>query len=237
MKETHKTAGFSLGGIAAAIGSAVCCAGPVVAVSLGVSGAAFASVEPFRPYFLLLTAAFLAAGFWLLHREERKACEPGRTCADPAARRRMKVMLWVATVVALVFATFPAWLGLVPGIAAEPDRTEIRSVVTPAEGTHPAETASPLRSVALDVNGMTCEGCAASARLAAARISGVQAATFSYEDAGGTVTFDPDVTTVEEIVAELARMTGFVATEKEPGSSADAGHDPVSAVDAGHDPE
>ena len=113
MKDTLKTALPGLGGVAAAGASALCCAGPLLAVAVGVSGAGFASTfEPLRPWFLGATALFLLLGFWLLGREEKKACEPGKPCADPAARRRMRIMLWVATAVSVVFATFPRWQGL-----------------------------------------------------------------------------------------------------------------------------
>ena len=101
------------GGVLAAAGSALFCAGPVVAVSLGVSGAGLSAFEPYRPYFLAATAAFLVLGFWLLDSEERASCVPGKPCADPAVRKRMKVILWVATGVAVVFATFPSWQTLI----------------------------------------------------------------------------------------------------------------------------
>lgn len=98
------------GGVTAALASALCCAGPLVAVSLGVSGAGIAArFEPLRPYFLGATALLLASGFWLLRREERRACEPGTLCASPVARRNMRIMLWVATVLAAILATFPTW--------------------------------------------------------------------------------------------------------------------------------
>lgn len=72
------------GGVAAAVGSALCCAGPLVAVFLGLSGAGLAATfEPLRPYFLGGTAALLGLGFYVLHREEKNACEPGKACADP----------------------------------------------------------------------------------------------------------------------------------------------------------
>lgn len=101
-------------GVTAALVSALCCAGPVVAVALGVSGAGLSTTfEPLRPYFLGSTALFLGGGFLILHREEKKACEPDRVCADPAVRRRMKVVLWVATAIAVIFATFPRWQTLV----------------------------------------------------------------------------------------------------------------------------
>ncbi len=113
MKDSMKTALPGVGGVFAAAGSALCCAGPVVAVSLGVSGAGLSAFEPYRPYFLAATAFFLVLGFWLLDREEKAACVPGKPCADPAVRRRMNVMLWIATIVAVIFATFPSWQTLI----------------------------------------------------------------------------------------------------------------------------
>lgn len=109
-----KTIVAAIGGVGAAFVSALCCIGPLVAVTLGVSGAAFASTfAPLRPYFLGATALLLAGGFVLVRREEKKACEPGTICAEPKTRRRMKVALWTATVLAIVFATFPTWSGWV----------------------------------------------------------------------------------------------------------------------------
>jgi mercuric ion transport protein len=102
----------AIGGVTAALASALCCAGPLIAVSLGVSGAGLASTfEPLRPYLLAGTGVFLGSGFLLLRREEREACEPGKRCADPKTRRRMKITLWAATAAAIVFATYPTWSG------------------------------------------------------------------------------------------------------------------------------
>lgn len=113
MKESIKTTLPSLGGITTATGSALCCGGPVVAATLGVSGAGLSAFEPYRPYFLAATAALLVFGFWQLDREEKAACEPGKPCSDPATRKRMKITLWVATVIAVIFSTFPSWQTLV----------------------------------------------------------------------------------------------------------------------------
>ncbi len=115
-RETYmvKTLMTAVGGVATAFVSALCCAGPLLAVTVGVSGAGLsATFEPLRPYFLGGTAAFLGLGFFLLHREEEKACEPDNVCADPTVRRRMKIMLWIATALAIVFATYPRWQPLV----------------------------------------------------------------------------------------------------------------------------
>lgn len=106
--------GPATGAIATSFASLLCCAGPLLAVSLGVSGAGLAATfTPLRPLFLALTAGCLILGFWLLDREERRACSPGVPCASPVVRRRMKRALWTATVLSVLFATYPRWQSLV----------------------------------------------------------------------------------------------------------------------------
>lgn len=108
----RRTMAAAAGGALAGFASALCCAGPLVAVALGVSGAGVAATfEPFRPWFLALAAAALGTGFLLLRREEHLACTPGQPCATPDARRRMRGVLRAATALAILFATFPFWSG------------------------------------------------------------------------------------------------------------------------------
>lgn len=110
LSSVSKTVVAAAGGVAAAFGSALCCAGPLIAVSLGLSSAGFAATfEPLRPYFIGATVASLGSGFFIVRREERKACEPGKPCAAPEARHRMKVLLWVATILSTPLVTFPWW--------------------------------------------------------------------------------------------------------------------------------
>ncbi len=98
------------GGVLAAFVSALCCVGPLLAVTIGVSGAGFATTfEPLRPYFLGLTALALGWGFYQIDRQEAGACDPDRSCAVPAVIRRQKRMLWAATIVSLLFASYPRW--------------------------------------------------------------------------------------------------------------------------------
>lgn len=105
-----KTVLAAVGAMVGAVGSALCCVGPLVAVALGMSGAGLAATfEPLRPYFAGGTVLALGAGFVAVHREDQKACRPGTLCASPVARRRTKRLLWAATVVAIGFVTFPWW--------------------------------------------------------------------------------------------------------------------------------
>ncbi|MFQ5550505.1 MAG: mercuric transporter MerT family protein [Gemmatimonadales bacterium] len=105
-----KTIATAVGGVATATASALCCAGPVLAVTAGVSSAGLsATFEPLRPYMLVATVGLLGAGFYQLHREETKACDPDAPCASSRVRRLMKVSLWTATGLAVALATFPTW--------------------------------------------------------------------------------------------------------------------------------
>jgi len=51
--------------------------------------------------------------------------------------------------------------------------------------------------------------------VAVQRIEGVLDAEFSYERSEGIVTYDPERTSVEAIIAELTRMTGYAATVRD----------------------
>lgn len=114
MGEWLKATAPAVGAVATAAASALCCAGPLVAVSAGVSGAGLAATfEPLRPYFLVATGLLILLGFGLLDRDEKKACEPGKACASPRSRRAMRTLLWTATGIAVFLATFPAWQTLV----------------------------------------------------------------------------------------------------------------------------
>src|SRR5207247_9198413 len=92
-----KTALAATGGVVAAAVSTLCCAGPLVAVAFGLSGAGLAATfEPLRPYFVAGTVLALGFGFVVLRGEEKRACEPGTLCASPLGRRRRKGARWRA---------------------------------------------------------------------------------------------------------------------------------------------
>lgn len=53
------------------------------------------------------------------------------------------------------------------------------------------------------------------ARVAVQRVDGVLDANFSYDGAEGWVTFDTTLTSPDEFLAELSRMTPFSGTVRE----------------------
>lgn len=100
-----------LAGIAAAIGASACCAGPLVLVLLGVSGAwgsRLVALEPWQPIFI--GAALLAFGiaFRRLYRRQEE-CPPGEACAVPAVRQHQRVLFWVLGLAAAALMSFPLY--------------------------------------------------------------------------------------------------------------------------------
>lgn len=75
MRDWLKANAPALGGVGAAAGSALCCAGPIIAVAAGVSAAGMtATFEPMRPWFLGATALLLALGFYQVYTTPAEAC-------------------------------------------------------------------------------------------------------------------------------------------------------------------
>lgn len=101
-----------IGGITAAIGASLCCAGPLVLLLLGVSGSWIGNLtllEPYRPVFVLLVLTLFGFAGWKLYRPVAD-CKPGIACAVPQARKRRRVIFWLTTLTALVLVTSNYWI-------------------------------------------------------------------------------------------------------------------------------
>jgi mercuric ion transport protein len=105
----------SLGAVLAAVGASLCCIGPLLFVTFGVGAGLASTFEPLRPIFTVLTVLGLAIGFYAVYGRGPKArtadacCAPGDACAVPRYRTREKVILWTATMLALLFWSFNYW--------------------------------------------------------------------------------------------------------------------------------
>lgn len=103
-KETRTSGWLAAGGVLGAVLASSCCIGPLLLLSVGVSGAwigNLTALAPYQPLFLAVTFVFLAAGFWKVYRKPKAECEEGSYCASPAASRVLKLALWLATALAL----------------------------------------------------------------------------------------------------------------------------------------
>jgi mercuric ion transport protein len=98
-------------GILAAIGASVCCAGPLVLLALGISGAwigNLTALEPYRPLFIGLTLLFLGLAFRALYLVPR-TCAPGTQCVEPHTIRRQRLVFWSVAAFSVGLLAVP-WL-------------------------------------------------------------------------------------------------------------------------------
>lgn len=108
---TTRRAGLlaAAGGVAAAFGAALCCMGPILFVTFGVGAGLASTFEPLRPLFTGLAVLGLGFGFHTVYGRRDAACAPGEACEVPRSRRRDEVLLWGATLLAVVLWSFNYW--------------------------------------------------------------------------------------------------------------------------------
>ena len=97
-----------VGGLAALLAS-TCCLGPLILVTLGLSGAWIGNLtllEPYRPFFI---AGALVALFFAGRRIFRpaQACQPGEVCAVPRTRRIYKIVFGIVSALVLIALVYP----------------------------------------------------------------------------------------------------------------------------------
>jgi len=93
-----ETGSLVTGGVAAILAS-VCCAGPLILVSVGIGGAWISYLtilEPYRWIFIGIAGAALVFAWRRIYRPVAQ-CEPGEVCAVPRTRRAYKVAFWIVT--------------------------------------------------------------------------------------------------------------------------------------------
>jgi mercuric ion transport protein len=96
------------GAVASAFLASACCIGPLLLGLVGLSGAGLLiKLEPYRPYFTVVTLAALGAGFWFTYRRPKVAEGDACGCEHPKSNRAGKVVLWVVTLFVIGFWTFP----------------------------------------------------------------------------------------------------------------------------------
>ena len=99
------------GGLLAAIIASACCVGPLLLVTIGVSGAWISNLtalEPYRPLFIGVALVFMGLAWRRIYRAPAAAeCEPGTLCALPQTNRAYRVMFWVVSALVLLALGFP----------------------------------------------------------------------------------------------------------------------------------
>jgi mercuric ion transport protein len=112
-KRKNGRGAVGIGGVAAFLAS-ICCLGPLVLVTIGISGAWIGNLtvlEPYRPIFI---GAALVALFFAYRRIFRpaEACKPGEVCAVPHVNRAYKIIFGIVAALIGIALAFPYMLPL-----------------------------------------------------------------------------------------------------------------------------
>lgn len=108
-KET-RPALLAAGSVLGALTASSCCLMPLALFGLGATGAwigTLSSLMPYQPIFIVITAGFLVAGFWMVYRKPKADYAEGSYCVRPVSPRVVKSTLWSATVLVVAAAVFP----------------------------------------------------------------------------------------------------------------------------------
>ena len=197
-QRTGERAGMlaAAGAVGSAIASSACCWVPLALIGFGVSAGGISGwMAKYRLLFIGAAAMMLATGFYFVYFRPA-VCAAGSECAAPRSglRRFNRVMIWVATGLVIVTATFPNTIGYLLGDSAT------------------AETAIPAAeviTVTLAVEGMTCDACAVVLRTALAKVPGVLDARVSYPDRQAVISIDSAVLSGNEPLVEAVRSAGY----------------------------
>ena len=105
----EKKSWTNIGAVLAAIGASVCCVGPLLLLSLGVSGAwisTLTSFESVRPIFIILTLLFIGLSYRKLYLIPNN-CKEDEICALADSQKKQKLTFWVISIFILLLLVFP----------------------------------------------------------------------------------------------------------------------------------
>lgn len=188
-EEGKKTGAIAFGvGIGAAILATLCCAGPLIAVVLGVSGAvALAGLGKYHVYFMTAAALILIGGGVFIWRRQKE-------CAVPGQKTNILKPLIISFA---VFGLFTLGINqvLVPYLSQSKNSQSLAATPTGVE----------LQQAIFAIEGMTCEGCAGTIGTVLSKALGVQKASVSFDKKQALVVYDPAKTNPEKLIAEIAK--------------------------------
>ena len=100
-----------LAGTLTAVGASACCVIPLILLTLGIGGSWLSSLsllEPYRPLFIGATLLLLLFSFHRIYLASR-VCDPGSSCAQHNAIKRLRLAFWIISTIALGLIALP-WL-------------------------------------------------------------------------------------------------------------------------------
>lgn len=179
-------------GMFAAFFASLCCITPIFSLAVGIGGigSLFSWIEPFRPYLVGITLVLLGlAWFQKLNYNRQSECE----CEDNSSFWKSTGFLGIVTIIVILMLAFPYYSGAFFS-------SQNQQVLITSE--------NQVKTVTLDITGMTCSGCEVSVEFAARNVEGVLEVDASYAAGTIRIKFDQQKVRQKDIVEAINR-TGF----------------------------
>jgi len=109
-------------------------------------------------------------------------------------------MLWMATLAVLFFASYP----YIAGAFAQTEKSGDTALTAGS------------KQVRLDVEGMTCEGCATKIVTALIQTHGVVTASVDFSEKSASVTYEPDQVNPQALANVVGALDGYTAMVASP---------------------
>lgn len=111
MQQDKVTKSTLIGGAVAAVAASACCLGPLILVSLGISGAWISNLtllEPFRPIFVAVALVCIGLAYRrIYHPAPAEHCTPGTACSLPQANMGYRLLFWGISALVIVALAYP----------------------------------------------------------------------------------------------------------------------------------
>lgn len=111
MATGEKKSWTSVGAVVAAIGASICCIGPLLLLSLGISGAwisTLSSFESVRPFFIFLSIIFIGLGYRKLYLLPGE-CDKDKPCPLSKVEKKQIFIFWIGSILILLLLAFPLY--------------------------------------------------------------------------------------------------------------------------------
>lgn len=106
---------LAAGGLVGAVLASACCVGPLVLLTLGISGAWIGNLtvlEPYKPLFAAGALVCVGLGFRRVYAKSRQDCAEGSYCARRESAAIAKSALWAATALVASALTIDWWVSI-----------------------------------------------------------------------------------------------------------------------------
>ncbi len=201
MTENTNGKSFIGAGVVAAVASSLCCIAPILAIVSGTTGAAssFSWLAPLRPYLIGTSALSLGLAFWYAYRKPKVVDDCGCEIESKQSFLSSKKFLWLVTFISIALFSFPYYSGTL----MDSKNADVNVEIPSSAG-----------SLALNIEGMTCEACTHHVEQALEGQGGIFSVVADYESGSASVLFDTTVISSQLIVQTIESKTGYTVVNR-----------------------